>query len=157
MKKTIFLLLFTLTSCTSSCTDKAGYDGTIYEHAEKAAQGDFVAAHEAAQHCQAILKLGGTDSFGIFTGLCGGFDALILENAFMSGDPYQIYAAFDAVDNYIFKAGESPSDATTTFQKYPKRAEFYMDIAQYRIKKRCAEPKPPASCQDKELLKKFGL
>jgi hypothetical protein len=127
----------------SSCADEAGYDQTIYDLAEKAAHGDWEAAAEAGSYCRAILKLGTSTAPGTFIGKCGGFEALAIENAIMSGDP-------DVIDTRMLLSD-------SRFKKYPKRREFYMDIAQYRIKKRCSEPQPPISCQDKEMLKKFGI
>ncbi len=148
MKNMLPLLAVTLTACT----DQVGYDQKIYEFAEKAAHGDFEAAQEGSRYCGGNLRFGTISPAGVFLGRCGGFNALVIENGLMSGDPEKINAVFDRT--YL---NEDTSKYETEFDKYPKRREFYLDIAKYRIQKRCAELSPPVSCRNKPLLKKFGL
>jgi hypothetical protein len=156
MNKIVILFCFLCASCSQE-PYKIGYDDTLYEFAEKAAQGDLKAAYDGGMHCDAILKLDPSTLPALFLGKCGGFDALTIENAIMGGNPEEIDVAIGTYDFLVPHVSDPTEDTVGELRKYPKRKEFYMDIAQYRIQKRCAEPKPPASCQDKELLKKFGL
>jgi hypothetical protein len=142
MKKLLPLILVMLSSCQKpEDFYVSGYDDALFALAEKAAHGDLDAAYAGRDRCTNILKIDQVDYPGLYLGKCGGFDALVIQNAIMSGDAEKISTALK----------------WKKLDKYPKRKAFYMDIAQYRIKKRCAESAAPVSCQNKEAMREFGL
>jgi hypothetical protein len=153
MKKVLPLFLI-LASCNQYPDDfyQLGYDDYLFENAEKEARGDPVILGEPQEelddpytYCSAILKLESTNEPSLFSGPCNGLSALSFENQLILGNPETIFGTL---------SGIFPPDVK---EKHPKRYAFYIDIARYRIKKRCAEPKPPESCQDKETMQEFGL
>jgi hypothetical protein len=147
----------------ASCNDhpasfyNTGYDDELFQYNRKAEEGDLNATYDAGMQCEGILKLDPSELPAMFLGKCGSFDALAIENAIMNGDPEKIDDIIEFLSRIQTVINQPSETRYGELVRYPKRKEFYMDIAQYSIQKRCAEPKPPASCQDKELLKKFGL
>jgi hypothetical protein len=143
MKKAFPFILTMLTACTGRSDDNnvPKYDDALYALAEKAASGDLDAAYAGRARCSNTLKIDQVDYPGLYLGKCGGFEALIIQNAIMSGDAEKISTALN----------------WKKLDKYPKRKAFYLDIAKYRIQKRCTEKEPPASCKDKKVMKGFGL
>jgi hypothetical protein len=149
MKKAFSLILTLLAACTVPVdnSDQERYKEVlnamevINSLAEKADHGDLNAAYAGRELCNNTFEIDQVDYPGLYLGKCGGFDALIIQNAIMSGEPDKISTALK----------------WKKLDKYPKRKAFYVDIGKYRIQKRCAEPNAPASCQNKETMKEFGL
>jgi hypothetical protein len=141
--KMLLPILFLLVSCNERPASYylTGYDDEIFEVAEKEAHGELIALDDGYTICTAMRKIDKSNYPGLFMGKCGGFAALYLENAIMSGDPEII------TNDY----------ALSTLDKFPERKAFFIDIARYRIQKRCGELDPPKSCKNKEMMIEFGL
>jgi hypothetical protein len=143
MRLYLILLLLFVASCNEkpAVYYKTGYDDELFRLIEMEAQTKETEVEGSSSYCAAILKIDGSDYPGLFLGKCGGTDALLFENALMSSDPETI------TNDY----------GLSIVDKFPERKAIFLDIARYRVQKRCSEPKPPASCSAKSPFQKLGL
>jgi hypothetical protein len=144
MKKIIIFSALLLASCSEKPTDSypSSFTDKLVRYAELTFEGDQLGfAETAINECATLSKIDRLDYPGLFLGDCGGFVALNIENALMTGD------ALFITDVY----------GLPQLDKYPERQAIFTDIARHLVKKRCAKPIPPSSCTTLSPMQQLGL